>query len=138
VARPSRKHDLLPCQSCADVLRCLWSSYEDKIQSSLQIVRLQRAADGGGDLEGCLAERKRSEGYAGGRDKTYCLESRQLHVGRLVASHRLAYSERCEYLGLANLRCRNVRNFALDFLAFHYWTVGEAILRLGVRHGVLV
>lgn len=64
--RPSCEDDLLPCYRRGDLVRRLWPGYEDEVQSALQVVRLQRAPDRGGDLEGGFAEWEGREGDAGG------------------------------------------------------------------------
>lgn len=48
--------------------RRLWSRHKHKVESTLQVIRLQRSAGGGGDLERGLAQRCRGEGHGGRGD----------------------------------------------------------------------
>lgn len=59
---PCREDLLLPGYGGCDVRRGLGTADEDEVQSALEVVGLEGSADGGGDLEGRLAEGNRGEG----------------------------------------------------------------------------
>lgn len=67
---PGRKDLLLPGDCRGNIRRGLRSSDEDQVQTALQVVGLEGTADGGGDLEGCLAQRNRGERDTCGRDQS--------------------------------------------------------------------
>lgn len=72
-SRPGGEYNLLPCQCRRNILGRLGPCDEDEVESALEIVCLEGAADRGCDLEGSLSERERGEGNVCGRDKAYGL-----------------------------------------------------------------
>lgn len=70
---PGGEDLLFPCICCGNVGRSLRPRDEDEIEAALQIVGLQRSADGGGDLEGGLAKGYGGEGDTGWGDQSDCL-----------------------------------------------------------------
>lgn len=77
---PSSKDLLFPSIRCSYIGRSLGTSDEDKVEAALEIVCLERSADGGGYLERCFAEGYRGEGNSGWGDQAYglseCIVSR--------------------------------------------------------------
>ena len=65
---PGRKDLFLPGVRRGDIGGRLWARDEDKVETALEVVGLQRSADGGGDLEGRLAEGDRGKGDTGRGD----------------------------------------------------------------------
>ena len=136
-AAPGRKDELLPCQCRGDVLGGLRSGDEDEVQSALEVVRLQRAANGGGDLEGRLAEREGCEGDGSGGDESNSLkQSVQFHpADTLILGCCRAHSERRKDFGLADDGCSDFLAVSLHFLALGYWASSCSVVHFGARHG---
>lgn len=86
--RPGGKDDLLPCQCRGDFFWGLRAGDEDEVQPALEVVRLQGAADGCGDLEGGFAERERCEGDTGRRNEADGLMSCQQSGHMTVNVHK--------------------------------------------------
>lgn len=59
---PSDKDSIAVCVCGGDRTWTLWTTEENEVQTSAQVVRLQGIADGRGDLEGRLSQRHGSEG----------------------------------------------------------------------------
>ena len=107
------------------------SGDEDEVQSALEIVGLQRASNGGGDLERCLAERERSEGDRSGRDETDSLE---VVSDELMQTACAAYSKRRKDFGLANERRSALFGVALNFLALGDWASCRSVVHFRACH----
>jgi hypothetical protein len=59
---PSDKDSIAVCVCGGDRTWALWTTEENEVKTSAQVVRLQGIANGRGDLEGRLSQRDRSEG----------------------------------------------------------------------------
>lgn len=66
-AAPCREDLVLPCQRRSNIFGGLRPREEDEVKSALQVVGLQAASDGCGDLEGRLSEWDRSKWHRGRR-----------------------------------------------------------------------
>ncbi len=67
---PSDKDSIAVCVCGGNRTGTLWTTEENEVQTSAQVVRLQGIADGCGDLEGRLSQGDGSEGDTGRRNQT--------------------------------------------------------------------
>jgi hypothetical protein len=70
LASPCCIYQILVSYACCDEFGSLRAGDEDEVKTAAQIVRLQTAADRGGELKGCLAEGDAGEGNSSRRYET--------------------------------------------------------------------
>lgn len=135
LSAPGSDNDLLPCERCGNILGGLGAGDEDKTEALLQIVGLEGAADGGGDLECRLAEGQRGKGYVGGRDQANSLCSSQHRLLSVALNGSSgAYPEGRKDLGLVYYGPRAVVLVDIEALALCNRAGGRGIRDLGAGH----
>lgn len=115
LASPCGEYTISPCCGRSDILWRLGTGDEDEVQASAQVVGLQAAADGGGDLEGGLSERNRGKWYISRGDESNSLERSTFVQGSLWSVEHTLYGAKSLDLRLRASPSEGAR------LAFSLW-----------------